>query len=122
MEDVLKYADVDRIADSVVERAFKKVEKEGGAEGGLSERLGKKEFLKQAIPSIKKNLKEQAQNQLIAYLKDDKVREAIKKTTVWMLQIRQEGDRARVSYGDKGRFVMEQASGGFWRVVDVLWE
>jgi chromosome segregation ATPase len=122
MEDVLKYADLDRIADSVVERAFKKVEKGGVAEGGSSERSGKKAFLTQALPSLKKNLREQAQNQLISYLKDEKVREAIKKTTVWMVQIRQEAGKAYVSHGGKERFVMEQASGGYWRVVDVLWE
>ncbi len=120
---VFRYADMDRIADAAVEKVFKDVGKPGDGPGNTAGRFDKKEFLRRALPSLKQNLQEQARAQIIAYLQDDKVREAIDGATIWAFQIRQEGGRAVVSYGNKERLAMERAEAGtYWRVVEIFWE
>jgi hypothetical protein len=121
MEQVTRYADMDRIVEATVERAFGKMDRE--AARGTEGRFNKREFLRQALPSLKKGLKEQARGQILAYLSDAKVRQSLEKATIWMFRIDQEGERAHVSYDGKERFLMERApGGGYWRIVDVFWE
>ena len=121
MEAINFYADLDGIADKMVERIFAKAT--GGNDrqeesGGRGNRL--KDMLREYLPSVKRDFKEQSKKQLLSYLDDEKWRQALESTSVWMLTIEEEGNSARVLIDKKPRFFVTRVAEGHWRITEIV--
>ena len=122
-ESALKYLDIDRIVDNMVQEM-------SGGEDKDKEKIQPKDpskesmrnigkaVIMQNLPAIKTQLREQLKSAIVSY-SDRTVLDNLNKASVFGLQIAMEGDMALVKIRgrDKVAFKMAKSSEGHWRII-----
>jgi len=117
---IFKYIDVESITDNLANRFFAHIEKksEKGREGA-SRSAGKDMFLR-ALPAMKNDLKRQMKDQLKLYIEDEQWLNAVKKTSIWIFDVKTDGNMAQIIVNKKPRFIMVKTPEGYWKITDIM--
>jgi hypothetical protein len=120
-EGALKYLDIDRIVDNMVQDMSggedkDKVQSKDPSKDSMKN-IGK-DIIMQNLPAIKTQLREQLKSAILSY-NDRTVLDNLNKASVLGLQITMEDDRAlvRIRGRDKVAFKMAKSPEGHWRII-----
>ena len=122
IDAVSRYADVEMIVAKLADRVFEKTEKKLQADDKGTKRSRGNEILRELIPQIKKDMSRRAKGQLLEFLEDKKIQENLRKSTIWMVRIQEDGDTAKAFIGGKERFRMARTPEGSWKITDIYFD
>ncbi len=122
MDRAFLYIDLDTLTETMATAMFGTEEKSTEADRKSADGLLRKDMLRELLPSLKKTFKEQAKDQLLAYIGDEKTIRSIDDTTVWAFEIDAHDTTATVLLKKKPLFVMQKGPGGQWRITEIIFK
>jgi hypothetical protein len=118
-DSALRYVDVDRVVDNIIER--KLAQQEARTDGQAAGIEAGRRIMPLILPALRQFVRDQLR---IAITSSDESGyfSTIRKASVWYLNIVIDGDRAVVTPrgSNKAAFTMAKNSEGFWKIIEIM--